>query len=352
MTDMGGGIPAPILDWLMEQCAGERGLAWAELEDDGVRVRRAGGAWDRYAGMDVRPGMEADGLHDALAGMLPFDEAWSLPMIELADGGHADLHGLVLDGRRWILWRDVSRGVEAARGMQQSANEGQLRQARRARVLDRYLGREVAGLIERGEVRLNAAGERREIVTLFADVRGFTAFNERHDAQEVMDSLNEYMAAMLEPVLDEGGVVDKIIGDGIMAVFGMSGNAGNVVAAATAGWRAARRILDGVAVVNARRAARGAETLGAGVGLAAGEAVLGLLGGRRRRAFTAIGRHVNLAARLEDAAGAGEALVAEDAWRAIEPRPHGLQPRMLDVRGIGPTRVYCWRAPSGALSGQ
>ena len=333
-------FPAPILNWLAEQCVGEGELAWAELDDDGVRVSRVGGAWERYAEAEIRPGMAAEDAHDALAGMLPFDEAWSLPVIELADGGYADLHGLILDGRRWLLWRDVSRRVEAARGAQQSANETQLRQARRARVLDRHLGREVASLIERGEVRLNASGERREIATLFADVRGFTAFNERYDAQAVMDALNEYMEAMLEPVLNEGGLVDKIIGDGLMAVFGMDESADEP---AGAGWRAARRIMENVATLNTRRAAREEETLGVGVGLAAGEAVLGLLGGRRRRAFSAIGSHVNLAARLVDIAGAGEILVSDPAWRRIAPRPEGLTARSLDVRGIGATCVYSWR---------
>lgn len=351
MSGRGGGgaaLPAALRDWLLRQCVDEESLAWVELAGDGVHVRDSGGAWARYGLETPAPGADAGSLHEAMAGLLPCEDELVLPRVEVRPGLHADIACVARGRRRWVLWRDVSERTLAAWRVQQRANETMLRAAGMRRVLDRYVGREVSVLIEGGEVRLDAAGERRVIATLFADVRGFTAFNERRDPQEVMDALNEYMAVMVRPVLNERGVVDKIIGDGLMAVFGMLD--GGAEAAGHA-WRAARRMQDDVAALNADRARRGEEALGVGVGLAMGEAVLGVLGERRRRAFTAIGAHVNLAARLESLADAGEILMDETVCLALRPAPEGLRSRFLDVRGVGRVRAYSWRAERAA-SGQ
>jgi len=160
-----------------------------------------------------------------------------------------------------------------------------------------------------------------------------------------MRALNAYMEVMLGAVLSCGGVVDKIVGDGLMAVFGLRETKS---AAAVAGWRAARRMLEDTVRLNARRARMGEETLGVGVGLATGEAVLGVLGSRHRRAFTAIGRHVNLAARLEASACAGEALMDAETWRSLaENRPDSVLVRRVSAKGIGVVTARVWRPDQG-----
>ncbi len=334
------GLPSPLLSWLLRRYAEEHAPAWAGLDGDGTRVRAFGGDWARY-GCEPRAGMDARGLHDVFCGLLPFDDTLELPAMQMREGVHADVLLLREGNARWLLLLDAGARVEAERAVQQAANERHLAQARQSRLLDRYVGREVAEMADQGQLRLHGEGERRRIATLFADVRGFTAFNERTAPEKVMRALNDYMEVMLSTVLAEGGVIDKIVGDGLMAVFGLRELPHDV---AVAGWRAPRRIQEGVARRNARRATPGEAVLGVGAGLATGEAVLGILGSRRRRAFTAIGRHVNLAARLESAARAGEVLLDLESWRSLgDERPESALVRRVSAKGIGVVIARVWR---------
>lgn len=331
-------FPQPLFLHMMDRYRARHSPAWVGLDEDGIRVAGFGGAWERYFEHAPRIGMAADSLHDALHGLLPFEEWIELPQVMMREEVYADISCLVLEGARWLLFTDVSEDTRTAWRVQQSANEYNLQRAAKSRLLDWYVGREVSRMAERGELRLNADGERRRICTLFVDMRGFTAFNERVDAQEVMRTLNQYMERLLAPVTREGGLVDKIIGDGVMAVFGMFPERDAVRDA----WRSACGMMEGVRRLNERRRRDGLETLEAGIGIASGEAVLGILGSRERRTFTAIGRHVNLAARLESAARPGEILLDSETHQALVAA--GLigccAERRMNLKGIGEVPVW------------
>ncbi len=111
-----------------------------------------------------------------------------------------------------------------------------------------------------------------------------------------MATVNAYLRAMARAVIDEGGILDKFTGDGLMAIFGaMSDPAAGAAAAA----RAALRMRRDIAAVNAERQARGEPVLGYGVGINTGDVVLGAVGLPERSDYTAMGDTVNTAARME-----------------------------------------------------
>lgn len=141
-------------------------------------------------------------------------------------------------------------------------------------------------------------GSSQVVTVLFADIRRFTTLLEAMGPREVVSLLNEYFSEMVEAVSARGGMLDKYIGDGLMAVFGapiVTGtDADNALRVATDMIRALGRL-------NARWAAAGQPPIDIGIGLATGEVVAGSIGARKRMDYTVIGDSVNLAAWLESA---------------------------------------------------
>lgn len=138
-----------------------------------------------------------------------------------------------------------------------------------------------------------ARPELRRVCVMFVDVRGFTRFAERRDPQTVVDYLNRLFDVLVERVDAHGGIVNKFLGDGFMAIFGAP------LPADDPARDAAAAALDMVARVDAEVAAGSLAPTRIGVGLHIGEALTGTVGSQRRREYTVIGDAVNVAARLE-----------------------------------------------------
>lgn len=165
----------------------------------------------------------------------------------------------------------------------------------RRRGLERFLPSEVVERVVAGDP-LPVGGERRVVTIAFSDLRGSTALAETLAPESVVALLNDYVAAMARPVFEVGGMVDKFMGDGVMAIFGVMPDSSD---GAEAGIRAALGMRDGVAAVNRARLEAGQVPLKFGVALHTGDVVLGAIGLPRRSDFTAIGDTVNTASRLE-----------------------------------------------------
>ncbi|MFO1051792.1 MAG: adenylate/guanylate cyclase domain-containing protein [Planctomycetota bacterium] len=172
----------------------------------------------------------------------------------------------------------------------------QKREMRRA--FSSYMAPEVLAEVLKDPKNLSLGGETREVTLLFTDLAGFTALAEHLAPHEVVAFLNDYFTRMCEPILVEGGVIDKFIGDAIMALFGapLSGadHASRALRAALALREVSARIGDEL-----RRAGRPA--IATRIGVHSGAAVVGNMGSARRFDYTAIGDTVNLASRLEGA---------------------------------------------------
>jgi adenylate cyclase len=139
-------------------------------------------------------------------------------------------------------------------------------------------------------------GEERELAILFADLRGFTALAEHKLPYDVVFILNRYFAAMGHAVEESGGRIDKFIGDGVMALFGVDGG---IDAGARAALAAARAMAERLAELNRALAHDLPEPLRIGIGIHSGPVIVGELGYKAATSLTAVGDAVNTASRLE-----------------------------------------------------
>lgn len=142
------------------------------------------------------------------------------------------------------------------------------------------------------------SGKEREIAVLFADIRGFTQFSEQRLPYDVVFLLNRYFRAMGEAVIAAGGHLDKFIGDGVMALFGVDGRTEN---AAVQALDAARRMAINLAEMNAGFGEELKSPLRIGIGIHYGPAIVGEMGYGNIQSLTAVGDTVNTASRLETA---------------------------------------------------
>ena len=175
-------------------------------------------------------------------------------------------------------------------------------------------------------------GVEQQVAILFADLRGFTALSERRLPFDVVFILNEYLGLMSELVRRNGGVVDKFIGDSVMALFGVAttGEVGSRQALA-----AAAGMMEELATLNRRLSVQVSETLNMGIGIHAGPAILGRIGGGANDGLTALGDTVNIASRLETATkDLGLMLAASnDVMKLAAAAPAGWHSEELVVRG-------------------
>ncbi len=213
------------------------------------------------------------------------------------------------------------------------------REKRVRNTMSRYVAKEVVDrLIAGGEDFLQ--GHSYVATVLFSDIRRFTTLAESMTPRETVTMLNDYFTHMVEVVFTHGGMLDKYIGDAIMAVFGTalsnSADADNSVAVAT------EMILE-LNRFNEQRRELGQEALDIGIGIATGEVLAGSLGSRRRLEYTVIGDNVNLAARLESANKhyGTTVLLSGSTADALKTRPPMRRLDLLQVKGkLQPTAVY------------
>jgi adenylate cyclase len=161
----------------------------------------------------------------------------------------------------------------------------------RRRGLERFLASEAVERVLAGD-SLALGGERRVVTVLFADLRSSTELADTLVPTDLVEYLNRYVGAMAESVFENGGMLDKFLGDGLMAIFGVMDEP---TAGALPAVQTARAIRGRFATLNECQP----EPVRFGIGIHTGEVVLGAVGISRRSDFTAVGDTVNTASRLE-----------------------------------------------------
>ncbi|OGA34095.1 MAG: hypothetical protein A3G80_11080 [Betaproteobacteria bacterium RIFCSPLOWO2_12_FULL_62_13b] len=171
--------------------------------------------------------------------------------------------------------------------------------ARLKKMFGRYVSDDVVKVLTEGE-RPDLAGESVHVSVLFSDIRNFTTISEKLDAHEVVEMLNAYFSRTTEPILVEGGMVNKFIGDAVMAIFGSPvRHPDHARRALRAALQMAKEAEDFKQWMRERFPGRGLPEFGIGIGVHSGDAVIGDIGSVKRTEFTAIGDTVNAASRLE-----------------------------------------------------
>ncbi|MBI2799856.1 MAG: response regulator [Gammaproteobacteria bacterium] len=161
-------------------------------------------------------------------------------------------------------------------------------------MVKRFATSEVAADLQQSGFALG--GRRLHGTVMFCDIRGFTALVESQPPEQIIELLNAYYALMFEAIAAHSGVVNQMIGDGLMAIFGAPLPLPEPALAAV---RAALDMIEMIELLNAERAAQAKPPIAIGIGIATGEMIAGYTGTQTRATYTCIGDTVNLAARLE-----------------------------------------------------
>lgn len=164
------------------------------------------------------------------------------------------------------------------------------------------------------------SGDRRDLTVMFADIRGFTGMSERLEPESVVELLNECLGAATDVILEHKGSIDKYIGDAVMALFGAPAPLENHALQAVRAALAMQRRF-------AEMPARDGHRVTFGIGINTGAGVVGMIGSPNVKSYTAIGDVVNVAARLQGEARAGEVLITDAT--------HGLVAEHVTTEGLG-----------------
>lgn len=162
------------------------------------------------------------------------------------------------------------------------------------KLLHTFASKEVAeSLLADG---FSLGGKRINASIMFTDIRSFTALSERTDPADTIEMLNSYFASTFEPISQHGGIVNQILGDGLMALFGIARRQEDHRLLAV---NAALGILEALKRFNEGRTVTGRESIRIGIGIASGSVIAGYAGTQHRATYTCVGDTVNLAARIE-----------------------------------------------------
>jgi class 3 adenylate cyclase len=360
--------PAEVVARLQALACAGRAIAWLRINDR-LALAEAGGDLQAYGLATAQPGAGAAEQAPFLEGLLPLAETpWEMPAVEVARGRVADLHFWEGEGGTWVLLMEVTSARNAAQRMQQKAYDMTLAQEREAALnrrleeanaalqaaraelerwnstleervaaqlgeierisrLKRFLAPSLAELIVSSGDESILQSHRRDIAVLFCDMRGFTAFAETAEPEEVLELLHDYHATLVPLVQSFEGTLDRFAGDGLMVFF-------NDPLPCPDPAERAVRLAVGMREAMARLAGewqRRGHAIGFGVGIAQGFATLGQIGFEDRFDYSAIGTVVNTASRLGDAAADGQILVTSRVAGAVR--------ALTELADVGPLKV-------------
>jgi class 3 adenylate cyclase len=177
--------------------------------------------------------------------------------------------------------------------------------------LSRYVGENLVEKLINSKNGVFLENERKEITILFVDIRSFTAIAERLEAEKVVSMLNQFFDIMVNIIFKNHGILDKFVGDQLMAVFGLipskNNNSYDAIHAAIEMQNATEELMK-------VRAKENKDTFEIGIGINTGSAIVGNLGSENRMDYTAIGDSVNVAAKLQQIAKGGKIIIGEQTY--------------------------------------
>jgi class 3 adenylate cyclase len=194
--------------------------------------------------------------------------------------GRVDVSGKDLAGRLGATLNEMAAGLRERDHVKE--------------VFGRYIATQVSDKILHGEA--NLGGESRRVSILFSDIRNFTTMSEQMTPQQVVTFLNDYFSEMVDAVFEQNGILDKFLGDGLMAIFGAFGDDHDHPRRAVL---AALRMQSLLAKLNGERAMTGRPPIAIGIGIHTDEVILGNIGSRKRLEYTVVGDGVNTSSRLQ-----------------------------------------------------
>jgi adenylate cyclase len=252
----------------------------------GMPLRRRLAARDCPIDFAVLGDLRAEGVTDYLASPLLFT--------------NGEIHAVTWATRQPGGFTDAQiGGIEAIVAPLARLTEIYTLRRMASNLLDAYVGHQAGERILAGRIR-RGDYEAIQAVIWLSDMRGFTALADTLPATALIELLNRYFDCQVPAILDRGGEILKFIGDGLLAIFPVGGNGGEVLGACEKALAAALEVRAGIASAEALAGISGGDRVRFGLALHVGEVLYGNIGSGNRLDFTCIGPAVNLAARLEE----------------------------------------------------
>ncbi len=206
------------------------------------------------------------------------------------------------------------------------------------KLFGRYISDEIAEALLENPDALKMGGRKCQVTVLMSDIRGFTTMSEQLSPEEVVAVLNNQLDVMVGVIREFGGTIDNFIGDAIMVLFGAplakKGDVERAIACALA-------MQDAMEDVNRRNLASGLPEIQMGIGINTGDVVAGNIGSETHAKYSVIGAPVNLAARIESLSKAGQVLISEQTYKAVEDVVEIKGTQEAKVKGVErPVTVY------------
>lgn len=334
-------LPDPVLAYIHTLTIENRSPAYLLVENDG-RLSSWGGELSAYGVTNLQTGKYLGEQVFFLEGLLPLDSSpLFLPCIETTKGLVADVHLFLEDEVYWVLLLDATLEENQRSIIQQKSNDLSLLRKKQSRLLSKHLGKEVNTNLAQEMLTIQVTGERKNVTVLVVDIRGFINYSESHPPDVVFKTLNLYLLSMIQPILDEAGMVDKIMGDAIMALFGLLPSTCSSQVQAV---KAAIRIIEALQELGKVRKLENLLAFEVGIGIASGSVALGITDSKISKTFTAIGYHVNLATYLEQQAAPSEIIIDENTFDKIADLQTYFSPTSFLIKGtVAPILTYSYR---------
>ncbi|MCX6120013.1 MAG: HAMP domain-containing protein [Ignavibacteriales bacterium] len=198
-------------------------------------------------------------------------------------------------------------------------------------MMSKFLSSSTMEMIRKEGDKLHLGGERRNVTVLFSDIRGFTAFSEKVEPEVVIELLSRYLSRQASIVISHNGIIDKYVGDELIAIFEGSEMVDDAVLCAI-------EIQCAINELNSKNT----EDIRVGIGINTGMAIVGNVGGEERMDHTVLGNNMNLGSRLCSIALSGQIIISESSWRSLKSKE--VKTRSLEaivVKGIStPVQTY------------
>jgi len=264
---------------------------------------------DQLINLSRETGIAKDGVSNG-----PIDIKADQELVDIADNFNAILNKL--DGVDRGMKEQSIQLMSYARDLTQSYKRTKEEEELRSR-LSRYVGEHLVEKLINSEKGVFLENERREVTILFADIRSFTTIAERMPAENVIAMLNQFFDIVVDIVFKNNGILDKFVGDQLMAVFGI------ISPDSSAPYDAVKTAIEmqdaSEDLMNLRRK-QDKETFEIGIGINTGSAIVGNVGSENRMDYTVIGDTVNVAGRLQQMAKGGEIVIGEQTYAQIKDR--------------------------------
>jgi class 3 adenylate cyclase len=307
-------LPEPVVNYIQELIIEDRSPAYLLVRKDG-RLLSWGGKLSLYGFTNIRQGEAVERQFLFLAGLLPFEKLpMLLPCIKMESGVAADVHIFTADENDWILLLDASRYENQYSIVQQQANDLSLIRQYQSRFLQQSLHHQVAANLSLELLQLLEKGDRRDVTILLAKICSFNSFIEDCLPEEVLRTLNSYVSAIMQPLLDEGGMVNKVVGDAVTSLFGVLPVTGSPPVHAM---KAAVRIVETVREVSKVRQADKRIAFDVAISIVSGSLVVGIIGSQNQKTFIAVGHQMALVEQLGYQTSPSEIAIDENTYNQI-----------------------------------